>query len=79
MDVREYCDNLAMQLTVWKQELFEVAVTAEHFHSESKEVIGPELKKLMQLIDEIGGKIDRFKETCELPESGVRKRAGAAK
>ena len=79
MDAHEYCDNLAIQLTVWKQELFEVAITAEHFHSESKEVIGPELKKLMQLIDEIGRKIDRFKEDCELPGSGCKETGGAGK
>lgn len=80
MDALEYCDNVAVQLTIWKQELYEVAITADRFQSPGKQVVAPELTRLMVLIDEIGKKIQWYKDECPRQSSNKESvtKAGAA-
>jgi hypothetical protein len=87
MNVHEQCDNIVVQLTFWKQQLFEVAKIPEHFHSQSSLIVAPEVAKLMQIVEEIGNKIDSFKAECpHVPgfgldashrTAGARRRAGS--
>lgn len=66
MDAKEYCDNMWVQLTVWKEELYDVLKIAENFPDQDREVIAPQLTSMMLLIDELGKKIDQFKRACPL-------------
>ncbi len=69
MNQIEYCDNVAVQLTIWKQELYDVAITADRFQSPGKQVVASELTRLMKLIDEIGKRIEWYKEECPRPST----------
>ncbi len=66
MDVKEYCDNMWVQLTVWKEELYDVLKIAENFPEQDKAVIAPQLSSMMILIDDLGKKIDQFKKECPI-------------
>lgn len=78
MDAKEYCDNMWVQLTVWKQELFEVLKIAQNFPPEDRDVIAPQLTSMMLLIDELGKKINQFKRECPLTIEVKKKQAVAS-
>jgi hypothetical protein len=66
MDAKEYCDNMWVQLTIWKEELYAVLKIAENFPDQDREIVAPQLASMMLLIDELGKKIDQFKRVCPL-------------
>ncbi len=66
MDVREYCDNLAFQLSVWREEVGDVVTLAEALPEADKEIIADQLAQLHVIVEEMARKIEEFRIECRL-------------
>ncbi len=66
MDVKEYCDNLAFQLSVWKEEVSGVVNLAESFPDSDRELVADQLAQLHVIVNDMGRKIEEFRMECRL-------------
>ncbi len=66
MDVKEYCDSLAFQLTVWQEEVANVTRIPEGFPEGDRALIAGQLAALQAIVEEMGRKIEEYRIECRL-------------
>lgn len=64
MDVKSYCDNLAIELTGWKAKVYDIVRKLDKMPSGDKEKVVPEVNELHMIIEELDDRVDRLKAEC---------------
>jgi hypothetical protein len=71
MDAKEYCENMSVELSNWKDEVCDILGTVEGFPPRDKKALSPQIASLRYLVLDLTAKIDRIKETCPLDWGAV--------
>ncbi len=76
MASKEYCDTMSLELSGWKDKVYDVVEKLDHMSTGEKERIVPEVFALHMIIEELSERIDGLNNACELnwkPESEEEK------
>jgi hypothetical protein len=57
--MKEYCDALSTELSVWKDELYDIVKVMNNLPERDRELMAPQLSSVRLLIEKIGKEIDR--------------------
>ncbi len=71
MDVKQYCDDMGLELSAWKKELGDVLKAVETFPEKEKELVSPQIGNVRTLIEDISVKIEKLKNQCPLDWSAM--------
>ena len=64
MEVKTYCDSLAIELTGWKAKVYDITRKLDKMSSGDKEKVVPEVNEMHMLIEELDDRVDRLKREC---------------
>ena len=64
MDVKSYCDSLAIELTGWKAKVYDIVRKLDKMESGDKEKVVPEVNELHMIIEELDDRVDRLRKEC---------------
>jgi hypothetical protein len=79
MDVKDYCSNVDMELTVWKARIFDVIRKADQLGSADLEKILPNIQDLKMVIADLEDRIHLLRTECPLEWKPVRDEIDGAK
>lgn len=64
MDVKDYCKNLASELTVWKAKVYDIIARLDKVSSGEKEKIIDQVRDIHVLFVELDDRISRLEREC---------------
>lgn len=64
MDVKDYCENLSVELTGWKAKMYDVVRKLDKVSTGDKEKVVPEINELHMVIDELTDRIEKLRKEC---------------
>ena len=64
MEVNEYCDNVAIELTGWKAKIYDIIRKLDKVPSADKGKVLGQINDLHMLVGEIEDRIERLKNQC---------------
>jgi len=66
MEVKDYCKNVDMELTLWKAKLYDVLVKIEKLPTGRKERVYEEVNGLNIIMAELEERIDKLRSECPI-------------
>lgn len=64
MEVKDYCDNLTVELTNWKAKVYDVVRKLDKMSTGDKEKVVPEVNELHIILEELDERIERLTKEC---------------
>jgi hypothetical protein len=64
MELKDYCSNMAVELTAWKAKMYDIARKLDKMPTGDKEKVVPEVYELHALIEELSDRIQRLQREC---------------
>lgn len=64
MEVYDYCENVNMELTVWKERLYDVISKIEHLSTGNKQRMYEEVNGLYIILAELEDRIEQLRTEC---------------
>ncbi|UCG07334.1 MAG: hypothetical protein JSV83_01380 [Desulfobacterales bacterium] len=64
MDVKSYCDTVAIELTGWKAKLYDVIRRSEKMTGDDKESVDPMVAELITMVDDLDERIAALAREC---------------
>jgi hypothetical protein len=64
LDTKQYCEDMGIQLSQWKDEVCDILNTVEVFPENDKKLMATQISTLRHLVADLSGKIDRLKSQC---------------
>ena len=65
-DVKNYCDNVVAELSVWKAKIYDVVRIIDKVSSGDKAKLGNQVNDLHMFIEELENRIDRLRRECPI-------------
>lgn len=65
-DVKNYCDNVVAELSVWKAKIYDVVRRIDKVSSGDKAKLGNQVNDLHMFIEELENRIDRLRRECPI-------------
>ena len=72
MELRDYCSNVDMELTVWKAKIFDSIRKADQLGSADLEKVLPNIQDLKMVITELEDRIHQLRTECPLEWKPIR-------
>jgi hypothetical protein len=72
MEVKDYCSNVDMELTLWKAKTFDAIRKADQLGSADLEKVLPNIQDLKMVITELEDKIHQLRVECPLECRSIR-------
>ena len=72
MEVKDYCSNVDMELTVWKAKIFDAIRKADQLGSADLEKVLPNIQDLKMVITEMEDRIHNLRTECPLEWKPIR-------
>jgi hypothetical protein len=72
MDVKDYCSNVDMELTLWKAKIFDVIRKADQLGSADLEKILPNIQDLKMVVTEMEERTHQLRTECPLEWKPMR-------
>jgi len=66
MEIKDYCKNVDMELTLWKAKLYDVAGKIEKLPTGKKQRVFEEVNGLNIILTELEERIDKLRAECPL-------------
>jgi hypothetical protein len=63
-DVKNYCDNVVTELSVWKAKIYDVVRRIDKLSSGDKAKLGDQVNDLHMVVEELENRIDRLRTEC---------------
>ena len=79
MDVKDYCSNVDMELTLWKAKIFDAIRKADQLGSADLEKVLPNIQDLKMVITELEDRIHQLRTECPLEWKPIRDEIEGAK
>lgn len=73
MELKDYCRNVEMELTVWKAKMYDLTQKFDALPSVHKEKILGNVGDLHNLLTEINDRVDQLRNECPTEWSPVKK------
>lgn len=73
MEVKNYCTEMELQLTVWKAKLFDVLRKNDTLSVAEKAKVATQMNDLHILVEEISKRIENLKNECPADWSPIKK------
>ncbi|MBS1234952.1 MAG: hypothetical protein H6R43_668 [Nitrospirae bacterium] len=64
MELKDYCNNLATELTGWKAKMYDVARKMDKLSTGEKTKIVNEVNEIHMIIEELTDRVERLKKEC---------------
>lgn len=64
MDIQDYCDNLANELTNWKAKVYDVVRKLDQTPTGDKSKVVPQVNELHMILEELDERIGRLRMEC---------------
>jgi hypothetical protein len=77
MHVRDYCDNVSSELTVWKAKMYDVMKKLETLPSGDKEKVVPYLNDIHMILESLNDRIVQLKTECPVDWDPQKKEVDA--
>ena len=72
MEVKDYCSNVDMELTVWKAKIFDTIRKADQLGSAELEKVLPNIQDLKMVVTELEDRIHQLRTECPLEWKPIR-------
>ena len=72
MEVKDYCSNVDMELTLWKAKIFDVIRKADQLGSGELEKVLPNIQDLKMVITELEDRIHDLRTECPIEWKPIR-------
>jgi hypothetical protein len=72
MEVKDYCSNVDMELTLWKAKIFDAIRKADQLGSADLEKVLPNIQDLKMVITELEDRIHQLRTECPLEWKPIR-------
>ncbi|MFO7554309.1 MAG: hypothetical protein R6W88_03825 [Desulfobacterales bacterium] len=72
MEVKDYCSNVDMELTLWKAKIFDTIRKADQLGSAELEKILPNIQDLKMVVTELEDRIHQLRVECPLEWKPIR-------
>ena len=72
MEVKDYCSNVDMELTLWKAKIFDTIRKADQLGSAELEKILPNIQDLKMVVTELEDRIHQLRVECPLEWMPIR-------
>jgi hypothetical protein len=72
MEVKDYCSNVDMELTLWKAKIFDAIRKADQLGSADLEKVLPNIQDLKMVITELEDRIHQLRVECPLEWKPIR-------
>lgn len=79
MEVKDYCSNVDMELTLWKAKIFDVIRKADQLGSAELEKVLPNIQDLKMVITDLEDRIHQLRTECPLEWKPIRDEIEGAK
>jgi hypothetical protein len=79
MEVKDYCSNVDMELTLWKAKIFDTIRKADQLGSADLEKVLPNIQDLKMVVTELEDRIHQLRTECPLEWKPVRDEIEGAK
>lgn len=66
MELKDYCSNLAAELTGWKAKAYDIVKRLDKVSSGDKEKVIDQVRDLHMLIEELEDRIERLRKECPI-------------
>jgi chromosome segregation ATPase len=64
MEVKDYCSNVATELTGWKAKMYDVARQLDKKSTGEKEKFAPQINEIHMIIEELTERIEKLQKEC---------------
>jgi predicted nuclease with TOPRIM domain len=64
MELKDYCKNLAAELTGWKAKMYDVARKLDKMSTGEKEKVFTEVGEIHMIIEELSDRVERLQREC---------------
>jgi hypothetical protein len=64
MEVFDYCNNVIVELSVWKAKMYDLVKKLDRMPTGSKEKVAHEVNELHIIIEELNDRIERLRREC---------------
>ena len=71
MDVKQYCNDIGAELSIWKNQLHDALNAVETFQATDTKIASPRITSIRTLIEDISTKIDKLRNECPLDWSAM--------
>ena len=72
MELKDYCSNVDMELTLWKAKIFDAIRKADNLGSSDLEHVLPNIQDLKMVVTELEDRIHQLRTECPLEWKPVR-------
>jgi hypothetical protein len=72
MEVKDYCSNVDMELTLWKAKIFDVIRKADRLGSADLEKVLPNIQDLKMVVTDLEDRIHQLRTECPLEWKPIR-------
>ena len=72
MELRDYCSNVDIELTVWKAKIFDVIRKADQLRSADLEKVLPNIQDLKMVLTELEDRVHQLRTECPLEWNPIR-------
>ena len=72
MEVKDYCSNVDMELTLWKAKIFDTIRKTDQLGSAELEKILPNIQDLKMVVTELEDRIHQLRVECPLEWKPIR-------
>lgn len=64
MEVKDYCNSMASELTAWKAKLFDIVAQTDKLGTQDKEKVWEYFMEMKILVQDLEDKIDNLRTEC---------------
>jgi len=64
MDVKDYCNNLSVELSGWKAKMYDIVRKLDKLPTGQKEKFSPQIGDLHMIIEELEDRVERLQKEC---------------
>lgn len=64
MDVKDYCNGVAIELTGWKAKMYDVVRKLDKVSSGDKQKVVPMVNELHMILEELDDRVERLRREC---------------
>jgi predicted nuclease with TOPRIM domain len=77
MEVKDYCNNVQMELNNWKARLYDIIRKIDQIPTGEKQKMHDEIESLHMIVTELEDRIDNLRTNCPTEWEPERKELGA--